>query len=134
MDHVRAVKEVLDAFYYSLGQIVSNTKTLICFSSNIAHKESKRLGEAIGFTVTFNLGKYLGVPLLHTRVNKSMYSDILKKVTKNVSGWNASSLSLVGRVTLAQLVLQAIPYYSMQTTSLTNSVCDNIERACRSFI
>ena len=63
-----------------------------------------------------------------------MYSDILEKVTKKLLRWNISSLSLAGRVTLAQSVLQAISYYSMQTTSYPASVCDNIERACHSFI
>ena len=133
MDQVRVIKRVLNNFCASSGQIVSDAKTLVCFSKNVAKNKGKLLGEALGFTVSSNLGKYLGVPLLHTRVNGSTYSDIVEKVNKRLSGWNASSLSLVGRVTLANTVLQTIPYYSMQSTSLPVSVCNKIERACRSL-
>ena len=105
MDQVRVVKEVLEAFCYSSGQIISTIKTLIYFSENLSHRETKRLGETIGFTVTSDLGRYLGVPLLHTRVTKNTYSGILEKVTKKLFGWAASSLMLAGRVTLTQLIL-----------------------------
>lgn len=53
---------------------------------------------------------------------------------KWLSGWNASHLSLASRITLVQLVLQAIPIYVMQTVSLPRGVCERIDRACRRFI
>ncbi|KAL9431609.1 hypothetical protein AB3S75_026743 [Citrus x aurantiifolia] len=49
------------------------------------------------------------MPLLHNRVTKATYQEIVDTVDKKLSGWNAMLLSLAGRITLAQSVIQAIP-------------------------
>ncbi|KAH9665427.1 putative ribonuclease H protein [Citrus sinensis] len=77
---------------------------------------------------------YLGVPLLHSRVNKATYQSILDKVDMRLSGWNAAHLSFAGRVTLAQSVIQAMPIYAMRTTMLPSSVRHRIDKCCRRFI
>ena len=81
-----------------------------------------------------NLGKYLGVPLLYNQISKQTYQNIIEKVDQRLSGWNASHLSLAGRITLAQLVLQAIPVYAMQTINLPRSIKLKIDKLCRHFI
>ena len=88
----------------------------------------------LGYSATNDLGCYLGMPLLHLRVNKATYQTILDKVDKRLIGWNAAHLSLAGRITLAHSVLQAMPIYTMQTTLLPASVCGKIEKSCRRFI
>lgn len=85
-------------------------------------------------SVTHDLGCYLGMPLLHSRVTKAMYQSILDKVEMRLTGWNAAHLSFAGRVTLAQSVLQAMPIYAMQTTLLPSSVRNRIDKSCRRFI
>lgn len=66
-----------------------------------------------GFFVINNLGQYLGVPLLHGRVSRSIYFGILEKVKNSLSGWAASSLSMVGRTMLVNSALSSIPLYTM---------------------
>ncbi|KAH9735402.1 putative ribonuclease H protein [Citrus sinensis] len=88
----------------------------------------------LGFSVTDNLGRYLGMPLLHSRVFKNTYQGIVDTVERRLSGWNASHLSLAGRITLAQSVIQAVPIYAMQTTSLPVYVKAKIDQACKKFI
>lgn len=74
------------------------------------------------------------MPLLHSRVTKCTYEEIIDKVERRLSGWNASHLFLVGRITLAQSVLQVIPIYVMQTTDLHTGLKARINRACKRFI
>ena len=50
---------------------------------------------------------------------------------KRLTGWNVARLSLAGRVTLAQSVLQAMPVYAMQTTLLPPLVRHEIDKSCR---
>ena len=88
----------------------------------------------LGYSATNNLGCYLGMPLLHSRVNKATYQTILDKVDKRLTGWNATHLSLAGRITLAHSVLQAMPIYAMQMTFLQAPVHGKIEKSCRRFI
>ena len=74
------------------------------------------------------------MPLIHSRVNKDMYHSILDKVDKRLTCWNAAHLSFVGRVTLAQSVIQAMPVYAMQTTLLSSPMRHKIDKSCRRFI
>ncbi|KAH9716124.1 reverse transcriptase domain-containing protein [Citrus sinensis] len=60
--------------------------------------------------------------------------NIIDTVDKRLSGWIASHLSLAGRITLAQSVLQAIPVYVMQTINLPRSIKLKIDQLCRRFL
>ncbi|CAN1161707.1 Putative ribonuclease H protein At1g65750 [Linum perenne] len=101
------------------------------------------IGNRIGKTIridhttlqeTHDLGRYLGVPILHGRVTKHTYDFILDRLDNRLAGWKAENLSLAGRVTLAMLVLNSIPCYIMQTAFLPVSLCDKIDRRIRGFI
>ncbi|CAN1786706.1 Putative ribonuclease H protein At1g65750 [Linum perenne] len=53
---------------------------------------------------------------------------------QKLTGWKASSLSLVGRVTLAQSVLSAIPSFIMQTSVLPSHIYSEIDKKIRNFV
>lgn len=74
------------------------------------------------------------MPIIHSRVNKLTYQGILDKVNQHLLRWNAIHLSLAGRITLTQSVIQAIPIYAMQTTRIPFGIREKIDQACRRFI
>lgn len=74
-------------------------------SPNVSTTMAHAISNSIGFSKTDNLGKYLGTPLLHSRVNKKTYYLILEHVEQRLSGWSAKHLSFAGRVTLAKSVI-----------------------------
>ncbi|CAL1356335.1 unnamed protein product [Linum trigynum] len=84
--------------------------------------------------MTQDLGRYLGVPVLHGRTTKDTYRYILDRIDQRLAGWKADNLSLAGRVTLAVSVLNAIPSYAMQTAVLPAGICDQIDQKIRAFI
>lgn len=88
----------------------------------------------MGIPITHNNGKYLGIPMVHHRVSKASYSFLIDKVRKKLLGWKARSPSFVGRVSLAQSSLMSLPEYIMQTTMFLISICEEVERLCRTFI
>lgn len=51
-----------------------------------------------------------------------------------MNGWKQKTLSFVGQLTLAQLVLQTMPNYTMQTTHIPRHTFNKIDRKIRSFI
>lgn len=132
--NAQVINEVLDNFCVSSGEKVSREKTQIFFSRNVQKGTIREIKNTLGFSVTKNFGKYLGMPILHSRVTKATYQDILDKVQQRLSGWNAKHLSLAGRITLAQSVLQALPIYAMQSTKIPTSVLTKIEQSCKHFI
>ncbi|KAE8673707.1 hypothetical protein F3Y22_tig00111774pilonHSYRG00034 [Hibiscus syriacus] len=85
-------------------------------------------------TKVMDFGRYLGVPLLHNRVTTATYQHIIQRVRDKLAGWVARSLSLAGRISLAKSVLATISFYTMQSTPLPKSTCNEIEKVIRNFI
>ena len=113
VEQARVVSSVLAEFCACFNAKVNTSKTLLYFSKNMSARDVSAISSLLGFSVTSDLGKYLGVPLHHSRVSTNMYQGIIDKVEKRLSSWNAFHLSLAGRITLAQSVLQAIHIYVM---------------------
>lgn len=59
--------------------------------------------------------KYLGAIISVGRVRVRDQLEIIEKVRNKLSGWRADSLSLAGRLVLAQSVLQALPVHVFQS-------------------
>lgn len=95
--------------------------------------EAKNIGTLLGFSITMNLGKYLGIRLLYSLVSKDTYQDIVDKMERQLSRWNALYLSLAGRIALAQSMFQVVFIDTMQTTSLLLGVKAKIDQACKKF-
>lgn len=102
-------------------------KQKIFFSKNVSSHDGRTICRKLGYGSTDNLGRYLGVPLLHRRVTKDTYQYLEHQVGRKLAGWKAKSLSLAGRITLARSVLEAIPTYAMQSIRLLRSTYSNIE-------
>ncbi|CAN1835592.1 Putative ribonuclease H protein At1g65750 [Linum perenne] len=83
---------------------------------------------------TQDLGRYLGVPIIHGRNSKQLYRYLIERIDKKLAGWKVNSLSFAGRVSLALSALNTIPAYTMQTVMLPIEVCNDIDRRIRSFI
>ncbi|CAI9105146.1 OLC1v1004005C1 [Oldenlandia corymbosa var. corymbosa] len=58
------------------------------------------MANRLGFTQVNDLGKYLGVPLIHGRVRSATYGHILENLRARLSGLKPSSLTLGGRITI----------------------------------
>ncbi|KAL8143992.1 hypothetical protein V2J09_017024 [Rumex salicifolius] len=92
------------------------------------------IGREVGFEITEDLGSYLGIPLLHKRMDRATFQPIIQKMKARLAGWKGKLLSRAGRVTLANSVLTSIPVYTMATLPLPIAVCDDIDRISRDFI
>lgn len=82
---------------------------------------------ALGIGHSTDWGKYLGVPLIHGRVTKGTYRELIEKVNNKVSGWKSKVLSLAGRATLVSSVTSSIPTYTMLTTRLPRVTRDTMD-------
>ncbi|CAN0877256.1 LINE-1 retrotransposable element ORF2 protein [Linum grandiflorum] len=134
IDQCLAIKDCLDRFCEASGQVVSNEKSRIFFSKNVSPSLRRSICNSLTFHETHDLGRYLGVPILHGRTTKSTYQYILDRIDLKLAGWKCKNLSLVGRVTLAVSVLNAIPSYAMQTAVLPVDVCNKIDSRIRNFV
>ncbi|KAL7226194.1 hypothetical protein ACSBR1_021345 [Camellia fascicularis] len=74
------------------------------------------------------------VPLIHGRVNRRHFNDIIERMQKRLAGWKTSVLSMAGRATLIKSVSAAIPSYTMQTTIIPKKVSNVIDKLNRDFL
>ncbi|VVA23746.1 PREDICTED: ribonuclease H At1g65750, partial [Prunus dulcis] len=128
------MKQCLDDFCSLSGQKVSFEKSMVCVSPNTCPVLAQNIASISGSPLSNNLGKYLGVPIIHTRVTKDTYQEIIDKVKKRLSSWKSHTLSMAGRLTLLQSVTSAIPIYSMQTAMLPASVCSKLDQLNKNFL
>ncbi|KAF7830019.1 reverse transcriptase [Senna tora] len=91
MNQVEVVKDCINNFCISSGQKVNADKTRVFFSRNVSFLGGGTLSNALGFTSTNDLGKYLGVPLIHglLRHKYGCGDDVLPRVS---AGSNPSRL------------------------------------------
>lgn len=96
--------------------------------------EASSYGRLCGMNITYNLGIYLGMPLIHGRIKMEHFDHIVSKLHSKLSGWKANTLSLAGRATLVQSVTASLPIYTMQTFKIPITFCVKIDRLNRNFL
>lgn len=131
---IHYINFVLDEFCKASGQVVSKKKSSIFFSKNVTLREGQMLSAAIGIARTEDLGCYLGVSLIHSRVTNKTYQVLVDRVMSRLCSWHAKSLSFAGQLTLLRSVLVAIPQYTMQSTKIPKASLENIEKLSRNFL
>lgn len=108
-------------------------KSKLFCSRNVQRGVARKMSRRTEVALTNDLGKYLGMPVLHQRVSRETYSGVLDKVYSRLAGWKRKCLSFAARVTLIQSVLAAIPTYAMQTARLPSSVIEELQKCIRGF-
>lgn len=129
---IDVIMECLNDFCAISGQVISPAKEKLFVSPNFHKLTAREISARCQIPLTADLGKYLGVPLIHKRVSKTTYYHILEKVQDRLAGWKAEQLSMAGRTLLVQSVTSAIPVYTMQTTRIPEAINQEIDRRnCR---
>lgn len=94
---------------------------------------AQHISRKFNISLVEDLGKYLGLPILHGRAAKGIFEFILSKVNKGLAGWKSRVLSRVARSLLIQSVTSAIPYYAMNVIKLPSSIIEELARLKRRF-
>ena len=126
--------DVLSEFCEISRQKINFQNSKMFISSNVPRREALSLSYICGISLTDNLAKYLGTPMLHNRVFKNQFQVILDKMAQRLFGWKAKNLSIAGRTTLIKAVTSAMPNHLMQTMEIPRHTCKQIEKLNRSFL
>ena len=72
------------------------SKSRVFFSPNVDVDTRESLCDILGFRSTPNLGKYLGIPLKHSRSRSFDFDFVLDRVKLKLAGWKSNLLSMAG--------------------------------------
>lgn len=92
------------------------------------------LSSLSGIIKASSLEKYLGLSLLKARVKRETFQPIIDQINCRLPSWKSKLLNKAGNLCLAKSVLQSLPMYAMQALWVSESICDEIDRAICSFI
>lgn len=111
---VRLVNEVLQSFCVASGMKVSVHKSRFLPSKNLHRGMIEKFESIIGFHHTFNIGRYIGFPLLSGKIKKVDFAYIHDRINSRLACWKMKLFCRACRVTFAKSIISSMPLYTMQ--------------------
>lgn len=130
---IQTLKTGIDIFGRLSGLRANPTKSNIFFSKN-AISEGETLRQIVGFSIGTLPVRYLGVPLITSKLTISDCKPLVEKVDKRLGSWTNKTLSYAGRVQLIKSVLSSLHVYWAGMFILPKAVLRTIEARLRRFL
>ena len=107
---VRVIMDELNKFENFSGLQVNKQKSAI-FLAGISDAIRNEMLNITGFSLGRSPMKYLGVPLLSTRLSHNDCQPLIDKIMVRIQAWTSRSLSFAGRLQMLSSVLYNIQMY-----------------------
>ena len=107
MQSTLLMKNTLAQFHAFTGLQANNSKSCI-FIAGVEENVANSICHSLNFTRGSLPLKYLGVPLISTRLKKEDCDDLICRISRRVQSWISKFLSFAGRTQLIQSVLTGI--------------------------
>ncbi|GJV27544.1 putative RNA-directed DNA polymerase [Tanacetum coccineum] len=132
-DSVSILKNSLVEFSKVSG-LVPNLDKSVAFFGNVPNHSKRAILRIMSFAKGSLLIRYLGVPLISSRLYKKLCDPLIDKVKQRLINWKNKVLSFAGRLQLIQSVLSSIQVFWSSVFILHVSVSQDIERIMRGFL
>nr|GEU31156.1 hypothetical protein [Tanacetum cinerariifolium] len=130
VESAKVIMEALDEFKCASGLTPSLPKSTAYFCNVLNHVKLSILQ-----VLPFNEGRipvrYLGVPLVSSRLIYTDSNKLVEKVQRRVNDWKDKSLSTAGRLQLIQLVVGSLHVYWASMFILPTRILLDIEQMMR---
>ncbi|XP_011101787.1 uncharacterized protein LOC105179848 [Sesamum indicum] len=110
LESINVLKMGLDRFAEWSGLRLNVQKSHVIISRSVQGWKNQIL-EAMGFQEGQLPMRYLGLPLLSSRLSISDCQPLLLKIDARINGWEGLSLSYAGRIQIIKSVLSALSLY-----------------------
>ncbi|GKD29751.1 hypothetical protein Tco_1240529 [Tanacetum coccineum] len=132
-DSVRVIKEALVEFKQASGLVPSLPKSKAYFC-NVINSTKIAILQILPFEEGCLPVKYLGVPLVTSRLVFRDCKELIEKVQARVDDWKNKFLSAAGRLQLIRSVLSSMHIYWASMFILPSRVLSDIENIIRGFL
>ncbi|GAB2270673.1 hypothetical protein Dimus_038873 [Dionaea muscipula] len=133
VESVSVVRATLSAFHELSGLAPSPAKSSVFFLG-VQPAVKGAITEILGFAEGTLPVRYLGVPLITTRLTYGDYRPLLNRILARVRSWTCRFLSYAGHAQLVRSVLFALQVYWASIFILPKRVLREIEFIMRSFL
>ncbi|KAL2248007.1 UNVERIFIED_CONTAM: putative mitochondrial protein [Sesamum indicum] len=133
VDSVRVFKMGLDRFAKWSGLRLNIQKSHLILSRSAQDRREQMLA-VLGFQEGHLPMRYLGLPLLSSRLSISDCQPLLSKIDARITGWEGISLSYAGRVQIIKSVLSSLSLYWASAFILPKAVIKEVEKRLRTIL
>ncbi|KAL2230782.1 UNVERIFIED_CONTAM: hypothetical protein Sindi_1672600 [Sesamum indicum] len=133
LDSIRVFKEGLDWFAEWSGLRLNVQKSHLIISCSAQNLKDQML-DILGFQEGHLPMRYLGLPLISSRLSISDCQPLISKIDARINGWEGISLSYAGRVQIIKSVFSALSLYWASAFILPKKVINEIEKRLRTFL
>ncbi|KAL0355350.1 UNVERIFIED_CONTAM: hypothetical protein Sradi_3981900 [Sesamum radiatum] len=130
---VGVFKRGLDRFSTYSGLHANPQKSHLIVSKS-AHDTRANLLQILGFEEDTLPLRYLGLPLISSRLTLLDCKPLLQKIDNRIAGWEGIQLSFAGRLQLIKLVLMALEVYWVMAFILPKGILKEVEKRLYSFL
>ncbi|KAL2230785.1 UNVERIFIED_CONTAM: hypothetical protein Sindi_1672900 [Sesamum indicum] len=132
-DSIKVFKEGLDWFAELSGLRLNIHKSHLIISRSAQDLKDHML-EILCFQEGHLPMRYLGLPLISSRLSISDCQPLISKIDARINGWEGISLSYAGWVQIIKSVLFALSLYWASAFILPKKVINEIEKRLRIFL
>lgn len=129
----KTIQDTLQDFYFFSGLKPNMQKSSIFFAG-VSHHGKLRLCNILPIPEGFLPVKYLGVPLISTRLRSADCSQLMDRILCRIQSWTNKKLSYGGRTQLVISVLFSIQVYWSSIFILPQKVLKDIDKMLRAFL
>lgn len=130
---IKIIQPIIQHFKDVSGLYPNLHKSLI-YCSGVSPAIKNQIVSVLKFKLGSLPVKYLGVPLISTRLKKEHCRDLVDRISARVLNWSAKALSYAGRLQLINSVLTSTLVYWSSVFLLPMAVIHEVEKICRSFL
>ncbi|KAL2240842.1 UNVERIFIED_CONTAM: Transposon TX1 uncharacterized protein [Sesamum indicum] len=132
-DSARVLKVGLDQFAEWSGLRLNIQKSHLIISRSALERKEQLLS-ILGFQEGQLPMRYLGLPLISSRLSISDCQPLLSKIDARIAGWEGMSISYAGRVQIIKSVLSALSLYWASAFILPKAIIEEVEKRLRTFL
>ncbi|KAL2226375.1 UNVERIFIED_CONTAM: hypothetical protein Sindi_1996200 [Sesamum indicum] len=133
MNSIGVFKTGLDRFAEWSGLRLNVQKSHLIISRSAQGLREEML-EVLEFQEGVLPMRYLGLPLLSSRLTVTDCNPLLLKIDKRIAGWEGMALSYAGRVQIIKSVLLSLSLYWSSAFIRPKKVTNEIEKILRTFL
>ena len=130
---VQVFMDELSRFASFSGLQVNKQKSAI-FLAGVSDEVRNDLLNATGYSLGRFPMRYLGVPLISTRLTHRDCMPLIQRITARIQSWTSNSLSYAGRLQLISSVLYSIQLYWCSLFIIPKYTISKIEQSLSSFL
>ncbi|KAL0297680.1 UNVERIFIED_CONTAM: LINE-1 reverse transcriptase [Sesamum radiatum] len=130
---ILVIKNTLCEFAELSGLKVNPHKSQIILSRAV-QQDKQQMIDSLGFQEGFLPVKYLGVPLISSRLTIANCRPLIDKLESRIAGWNHLNLTFAGRAQLISSVLSTLHSYWASVFILPKGIIKILEAKMRKFL